>query len=140
MEENKSFFMVVITNNPVDYRVAVVELLQIYSKKGFEIIRSLKKSGFFLSQQLNLNRARICKCLRSREIDSKESIPSAYVARRAGTSNRVVVPALQAGNRFLGLLKRFTNSCSCNHNCRYMLYRKVRILIGKNIIVLWRQS
>jgi hypothetical protein len=31
----------------------------------------------------------------------------AYVAWRAGTSNRVVVPARQAGNRFLGSLKCF---------------------------------
>ncbi len=36
-------------------------------------------------------------------IDSKESIPPAW---RACTSNRLVVPARQAGNRFLsGLLK-----------------------------------
>jgi hypothetical protein len=34
-----------------------------------------------------------------------ESIPPAYVAWRAGTSNRVVEPACQAGNRFLGTLK-----------------------------------
>jgi hypothetical protein len=32
-------------------------------------------------------------------------IPPAYVAWRAGTKNRVVVPARQAGNRFLGSLK-----------------------------------
>jgi hypothetical protein len=38
-------------------------------------------------------------------IDSDESIPPAYVALRAGTTNRVVVPACQAGNRFLGSLK-----------------------------------
>ncbi len=35
----------------------------------------------------------------------EESIPPAYVAWRAGTTNRVVVPARQAGNRFLGSLK-----------------------------------
>jgi hypothetical protein len=35
----------------------------------------------------------------------QESIPPAYVAWRAGTSNRVVVPARQAGNGFLGSLK-----------------------------------
>jgi hypothetical protein len=36
----------------------------------------------------------------------QESIPAAYVAwRAAGTLNRVVVPARQAGNRFLGSLK-----------------------------------
>ncbi len=38
-------------------------------------------------------------------IDSKESIQPAYVAWRAGASNRIVVPACQAGNRFLGSLK-----------------------------------
>ncbi len=35
-------------------------------------------------------------------IDSEDSIPRACVAWRAGTTNRVVVPAHQAGNRFLG--------------------------------------
>jgi hypothetical protein len=38
-------------------------------------------------------------------MDSEESIPPAYVAWRAGTTNWVVVPARQAGNRFLGSLK-----------------------------------
>jgi hypothetical protein len=51
------------------------------------------------------NWARICKRLRSSEIDSKKSIPPAFVAWLAGTSNGVVVPARQAGNRFLGSLK-----------------------------------
>jgi hypothetical protein len=36
---------------------------------------------------------------------AQESIPPAYEAWRAGTSNRVVVPAVQAGNPFLGSLK-----------------------------------
>ncbi len=36
---------------------------------------------------------------------AQESIQPAYVAWRAGTTNRVVVPARQAGNRFLGSLK-----------------------------------
>jgi len=48
---------------------------------------------------------RICKRLRSPGIDPKESIPPAYVAWQAGTSNRLVVPTRQAGNRFLGSLK-----------------------------------
>jgi hypothetical protein len=48
---------------------------------------------------------RICKRLWSPEIDSKESIQPAYVAWRAGTTNRVVVPARLAGNRFLGSFK-----------------------------------
>ncbi len=52
------------------------------------------------------HRSRICKLLRSPGIDSKESTLPAYVAwRRASTSNRVVVPARQAGNRFLGSSK-----------------------------------
>jgi hypothetical protein len=50
-------------------------------------------------------RARLCKRLRCPGIDSKKSIQPAYVAWRAGTSNRVVVTARQAGNRFLGSLK-----------------------------------
>jgi hypothetical protein len=38
-------------------------------------------------------------------IDSEESISPAYVVWRAGTKNRVVVPARQAGNRYLVSLK-----------------------------------
>ncbi len=48
--------------------------------------------------------ARICKRLGIPGIDFKELIPPAYVACRAGTSNWVV-PACQAGNRFLGSFK-----------------------------------
>jgi hypothetical protein len=46
--------------------------------------------------------ARICNRLWSPGIDSDKSIPSAYVARRAGTKNKVFVLARQAVNRFLG--------------------------------------
>ncbi len=35
----------------------------------------------------------------------REPIPPAYVAWRAGTTNRVIVPARQSGNRFLDSLK-----------------------------------
>jgi hypothetical protein len=45
--------------------------------------------------------ARICKCLWSPGIDSKESISPAYVACRASRTNRVVIQARHAGNRFL---------------------------------------
>ncbi len=38
-------------------------------------------------------------------IDTEKSIPLAYVAWRAGTTNRVVVPDRQAGNRFRVSLK-----------------------------------
>jgi hypothetical protein len=55
-------------------------------------------------QQL-MNRASICKRLRRPGIDSEDLIPPAFVAWRAGMTNRVVVPARQAGNRLLGSLK-----------------------------------
>jgi hypothetical protein len=42
---------------------------------------------------------------------AQESILPAFVAWRAGTKNRVVVSARQAGNRFL-VLKRLTNTGS----------------------------
>ncbi len=51
------------------------------------------------------HRARICKRLWSPGIDSEEVISPAYVAWRAGTTNRVIVPSREAGNRFLGSLK-----------------------------------
>ncbi len=41
--------------------------------------------------------ASICKRLRSPGIDSEKSTPPGYVAWRAGTTNRVAVPARQAG-------------------------------------------
>jgi hypothetical protein len=50
-------------------------------------------------------RGRICKRLRSPGIDSNESIPPAFITWRDGTSNRVVVLARKAWNRFLGSLK-----------------------------------
>ncbi len=66
-------------------------------------------------------RARICKRSRIPGIDSA-SLCNLHGAR-AGTSNRVVVPAHQAGNRFLGSLKGLqmralilvycTSTCGC---------------------------
>jgi hypothetical protein len=51
-------------------------------------------------------RVRISKLLWSLGIDdSNESIPPAYVAWRAGTTNRVVAPVREAGNRFMDSLK-----------------------------------
>jgi hypothetical protein len=51
------------------------------------------------------SRARICTRLWSTGIDSEESNPPACVAWRPGTTNRVLVPARQDENRFLGSLK-----------------------------------
>jgi hypothetical protein len=48
--------------------------------------------------------ARICKPFKEPR-NRLESILPAYVACRAGTINMVVVPARQAGNRFLGSIK-----------------------------------
>ncbi len=53
----------------------------------------------------NENRGRIYKCLKRPGIYSDDLISLTYVAWRAGTTNRVVVPACQAGNRFLGSQK-----------------------------------
>ncbi len=50
-------------------------------------------------------RARICIRFRRPGIDSEVSIPPAYAALRAGTTNSVVAPARQTGIRFLGSLK-----------------------------------
>jgi hypothetical protein len=64
--------------------------------------------------QSSCDGARICKRLRNPGIESKESIPPAYVAWRAGTINWVVVPRpttlhklaeVIPWNRFLGSLK-----------------------------------
>ncbi len=54
---------------------------------------------------VHITRARICKRLRGPVIDSEDSILPAYVAWRARTTNRVAVPARQAGNRFVGSIK-----------------------------------
>jgi hypothetical protein len=59
-----------------------------------------------------VSRARIFERLRSQEIDSEESIPPTYVAWRAGTTNRIGVPARQAWESIPGQLKRFTNTGS----------------------------
>ncbi len=59
----------------------------------------------YLSDKPQASRARICKRLWSPGIDSEETFPPAYVAWQAGRTNRVIVPARQAGNRFLGSLQ-----------------------------------
>ncbi len=45
---------------------------------------------------------------------AQESIPPAYGAWGAGTSKRVVVPARQAENRFLGSLKGLQIRAQCS--------------------------
>ncbi len=68
----------------------------------------------WLQALLPLSRARICKRLWIPGIESEESIwPAAYVAWRAGSPNVVVVPARQAGNRFLGSLKGLQIRAPC---------------------------
>jgi hypothetical protein len=73
-------------------RASIPGLLKLFANTGFELIFTLYYC---------MPRARICKRLRSPGFDSWESISPAYVAWRVGTSNRVVVPARQTGNRFL---------------------------------------
>jgi hypothetical protein len=80
--------------------------VKLFSSRLFEACRIEESSTIFEGGGIvEAIIARICKCLRSPRIDSKESIAPAFVAWRAGTSNRVVVPTRQAGNRFLGSLK-----------------------------------
>jgi hypothetical protein len=69
-----------------------------------------------------VSRARICKRLRSPGIDSKESIPPACLAWRPGTSNRVVLPACQAGNRFQGYLQGLQILARCVKGASMMEY------------------
>jgi hypothetical protein len=59
-----------------------------------------------------MNRARICKCLWSPRTDSEESIPPAYVAWCAGTTNRFCRIGPLGWESIPGLLKRFTNTGS----------------------------
>ncbi len=66
-------------------------------------ITSCTKADYYLLELYYW--ARICKRLWSPGIDSEESISPTCVAWQAGTRKRVVVPARQAGNRFLVSLK-----------------------------------
>jgi hypothetical protein len=72
-------------------------------------VRSLTyiKNTFVRSYPEKRTRARICKRLRRPGIDSEDSIPPAYVAWRAVTTNSFVVQARQAVNRFLGSFKGY---------------------------------
>ncbi len=78
-----------------------------------------------------ITRAHICKCLRSPGIDSEESIPPAYVDWRAGTEHRVVVPARQVENRFLGSLKGLQIRALLTGGYRYdqRMHRKYLFII-----------
>jgi hypothetical protein len=63
------------------------------------------KNAFVRSYPEKRTIARISKHLRRPGINSEDSIPPAYVAWRASTTNRVVVQARQVVNRFLGSFK-----------------------------------
>jgi hypothetical protein len=68
---------------------------------GIRQLSCLSSLHEFISTKKSLHTEPVCINV----YGAKESIPLAYVAWRASTSNRVVVLARQAGNRFLGLLK-----------------------------------
>ncbi len=67
------------------------------------------KNTFVRSYPEKRTRAHICKRLRRPGIDSEDSIPPAYVAWWAGATNRVVLQARRAVNRFLGSFKGLQN-------------------------------
>ncbi len=69
------------------------------------ILRVCQFTAYCVRLLSSERRARICKCLRSPGNDSDESISTAYVAWRASTTTRAVIPARQAGKRFLSPLK-----------------------------------
>ncbi len=70
-----------------------------------ELHRNSRKNSRDIFTMISYTWACICKKrLGCPGIDSKELIPPAYVAWRAGTSIRDVVLARQAGNGFLGSL------------------------------------
>ncbi len=69
--------------------------------------------------------------------DSEESIPPAYLAWRASTTNRVVVSLrLQAGNRFLGSLKclQIRAPLRLRERNAVSLYRSLRTKYGDLLI------
>jgi hypothetical protein len=76
----------------------------------------LFRSNPLEKNKINVYRARICKRLRSPDIDSKESIPPAHVAWRAAKSNRLVVPGPPGWESIPGLLTRFTKVLGLSGN------------------------
>jgi hypothetical protein len=60
--------------------------------------------------------APVCQRLSSPGMDSEESIPQAFVAWWPSSTNRVVVPARQAGNRFLGSSKGLQIRALCRYD------------------------
>jgi hypothetical protein len=78
------------------YGQAVVCMLALYITN----LKQISEAEGNRSRRLNLSvQSRICKRLRSPGIDSKASIPPAYVAWRAGTTTRFI----GWQNRFLGI-------------------------------------
>jgi hypothetical protein len=57
------------------------------------------------SSRQDIPESKFFKRVRSRKIDSEESIPPNHAAWRPSTLNMLVVPDRQAGNRFLCSLK-----------------------------------
>jgi hypothetical protein len=83
-----------------------------FNVRNQKLLVSLVYKGFYPFYVPPESRARICKHIRSPGIDSDESIPPAHVAWRGGTTNMIVGPARQAGNRFLGSLEGLQMSCN----------------------------
>ncbi len=93
---------------------------------------------FLVSWNINKVRASFSiqsprKRLGSPGIDSEESIPLVYVAWRAGTTNRVVVPAHNTGNRFLGSLEGLKIWALIPTVIYSILYITLRILLSQNL-------
>jgi hypothetical protein len=73
-------------------------------KKIFKQLK-LNIAAFTNGRRMKYSSLKVSEAVFVNVYGAKESIPLAYVARRANTTNRVFVPARQAGNRFLGTFK-----------------------------------
>ncbi len=62
-------------------------------------------NGYVVVTWLTISLSPNCSTFKEHRNRFRGSIPQAYVAGRDCTTNRVVVPVCQAGNRFLGSLK-----------------------------------
>jgi hypothetical protein len=80
--------------------------------------------------------ARNCKRFWSPGIDSEKSVSPTYVAWRAGTKNRVVVPARQAGNRFLVSLKGLQIRALAFN--KFLIYFRTSLLTKCIICYFWK--
>jgi hypothetical protein len=94
-------------------KARVPTVIHYVDKRGFKVVKGLTPL-YECCHYVQTIKLCTCKVYSAEPVFGNVSrspgIDSA--SQRDGTSNRIVVPARQAGNRFLGPLKRFKNSGS----------------------------